>query len=327
MATTTCSASCTHTTLSKLKTEESDQPLFVWTTFSEKLLAVKASDGACTWQGTLSGQQLKTLAELSKMSLGPFIDETVKALSGASIGDPSFVYSATPAEAGGLELTWKKLSDGVKFQLGSINLIPAPNQSINCLLLNHSLDCVNDLELKVKELEGECGRLTRERQTALAHLKSCSSELEAIESELHGKFKLILNEKKAKIRKLMESKAYLVDQNEEMQRQIWETRTGAQPSTESESKTKQQSTNKSSVKEKTPPNYQSGVESLLCDAPCKPPSPPPTKRRLLSKGTKKGQIEIPQPPPLELHTANKTKKATKMDTEMSLDSNELLDML
>lgn len=313
------------TKLSKLQIGESDQPLFVWTTFSENLLAVKASDGACTWQGTLNGQQLETLAELSKMSLGPFIDETMKALSGTRMGDPSFVYSATSAEAGGLELTWKKFSDGIKFQLGSINLIPAPNLSTNCLLLNYSLDCINHLELKVKELEVECGRLTCERQTALDRLESCSSELEAIESELHGKFKLILNEKKAKIRKLIESKAYLVDQNEEMQRQIWEMRTGGVQPASTESEIEKQN-HEISTKEENPPNYPSSVESLLSDAPCKPHSPPPTKRRLLNKGTKKGQTEIPQPPPLELHSANKTKQATEIE-EMSLDSNELLDML
>lgn len=316
------------TLLSRLHVQERQQPLFVFTTFNEKSLSVKVSDGACTWQGTLCAEQLEMLAELSKMSLGSFLDETMKALSG--MDEPSFVYSVMSDEAGELEFAWKKLSDGIKFQLGSINLLPVHNQLVNGLLLNFSLDCVNSLESKIKALEEKCKRLTNERQTALDHLQTCSALRETIESELHGKFKLILNEKKAKIRKLMESKSYLVEQNEEMKRQIWDTKTGPFKSVEGELvKEKDERSRQTETKARSPSKFATDVESLLCDAASKPPSPPPTKRRQLNRGVRKGKVEIPLPPPLDLHS-NKVQNIDankKKNTELSLDSNELLDML
>ena len=308
-------------TFARLPTEERDQPLFVWTNFSENSLCIKVSDGAYTWEGTLKGQQLESLAKLSKMSPTSFLDETLKALSCSNAEEAAYVYSAKLCEAGGLDFIWKKISNGIKFQLGSIFLIPAEAQAINRLLLNHSLDSVHDLKQKIRELEEKCEKLTSERQRALDHLKSCSTELNTIETELHGKFKLILNEKKAKIRKLMESKSYLVDQNEEMQRQMWEAKKTVEPS--SEPKGQEQSAVEDISIESTPTNPKRDVESLLCDAPCRLPSPPPTKRRASNRGTKKGKAEIPQPPPLEL---NRTKNK-KIDMEASLGSDELLDML
>lgn len=315
-----CILMAARTSLAKLPTEERDQPLFVWTNFSDSSLSIKVSDGVHTWEGTLNGLQLKELAELRKMSLTPFLDETLKALTYSNTEEATYVYSARSCQAGGLEFIWKKLCDGVKFQLGSIYLTPAGAQAINQFLLNHSLDCVHDLGQEIKELEEKCEKLTSERQRALGDLRSCSTKLDTIENELYGKFKLILNEKKAKIRKLLESKSYLMDQNEEMQRQIWETKT-FQDENEQE-----QSTVEASNKETPPTNHKRDVESLLCDAPNKLPSPPPTKRRVLKRGTKKGKVEIPQPPALELNLVNKTKNK-KIDTEASLDSDELLNML
>jgi hypothetical protein len=76
------------------------------------------------------------------------------------------------------------------------------------------------------------------------------------------------------------------------------------------------------VKEKNSPRCQKDIASLLSDAPCRSTSPP-AKRRQPNKGTRKGQVEIPQPPPLKLNQGNK-KQSKKMDQEMSF---ELLDML
>ena len=107
-------------TLSKLNAEEYNEPLFVWANFDDALLSVKVSDGAHAWQGTLSSQQLRVQAELSKMAFYPFLDETMQALSGKHGGQISFAYSMKSTQAGGVELIWKKLSNGIKFQLGTV---------------------------------------------------------------------------------------------------------------------------------------------------------------------------------------------------------------
>lgn len=311
--------------LCRLDVEGYDEPLFVWTNFEDDSLSVKVSDGACTWQGTLCMDQVQELAEMSKIPVDQFLDETMKALSCKSVGGPLFVCSVITTE-GGIVLTWKKLSDGVKFQLGSINLVAAPNQSVNSLFLNHLLDYVSTLGVKIGDLEGKCRRLTDERQTALDSLQTYSTVQEVLENELYGKFKLILNEKKGKIRKLMDLKTHLTDQNEEMQRKIWDTKkTSVVPFLAAKaetSKNEAMDVEESTVHEAP---KQGNVESLLCDAAYKPPSPPPTKKRCVSKGAKKGnKIALPQPPPLSTSSANKSRHT---EGDMSLDSNELLDML
>lgn len=312
--------------LSRLLAEERDEPLFVWTDSTQGTLSVEVSDGASTWQGTLCTEQLEKFAELSKMSLESFQDQTKSALSGKRTDEESsFVYSATCGKAGELQFVWKKLSGGIKFHLGNITLTPVQNKTVNSHLLNHCLDCVNVLEQKIALLTEKCDRFKDERQIALERLNTCTLAQETLETEIYGKFKLILNEKKAKIRKLIESKSYLSEQNEEMQRQIWELKSHAAPVAEQQPEEQQEPSNQ--VKRKKPStSTTTDLESLLCDAPLKAPSPPPSKRRQINRGARKGKAEIPQPPSLHLHSSTEH-SSNENNIEMSLESSDLLDML
>lgn len=322
-------------TISRLDVEESDKPLFVWTKFDDddsRSLTVRVSDGACTWQGTLCIAELQVMANNSKMPLRSFLDETAKALSRKNMGGLAFVYSIRCLNGGVLELAWKKhlVSDGIKFQVGNIELIP--DKSGDCFLLNYSLGCIATLERKIEEAEENCKRSMVERQAAIDSLQACSSIQKKIEDELYGKFKLILNEKKSKIRKLMESNSHLQEQNEEMLRQVWNAkRTGTTTLLSDEHNTKECSTE---VERMNSSKQKQGVhmESLLCDAPCKPPSPPPPakRHRLNNRGARKTKVELPHPPHLSSSKKSKLQPIEHVDQDhgsMSIDSNELLDML
>lgn len=319
-------------TVSRLDIEGSTQSLFVWTKYDGDLLSLKVSDGVCTWQGTLCHEQLHVMADCSKMTLSSFLDETLKAFSRKDMGNLTFVYSIKHCDASAIELAWKKhlISDGIKFQLGSIDLVPAPPQSTHNLLLNHSIDCTEVLRHKIDQYEGKCERLIKERQIALDHLQKCSSCKEDTETELYSKFKLILNEKKSKIRKLMECKTHLIEQNDELHRGVWDVKNKASTSlTTRESVTRQPSnTNTIRVEELTSKSkYGANGESLLSGASYKPRSPPPpAKRQRLNKCTGKGQIEIPRPP-LVTSKMHDTKNPSTDKNDVSIDSNELLDML
>lgn len=316
--------------ISRLDIEESKKPLFIWTKFDEDdSLTVRASDGACTWQGTLCIEELQVLAINSKMPLSLFLDETAKALSRKNMGRLSFVYSIKHLDGGVLELVWKKhlVSDGIKFQVGNIQLIL--DQSGDCFLLNYSLDCIATLECKIEEVEENCKRSVVERQVAIDSLQACASVQKKVEDELYGKFKLILNEKKSKIRKLMESNSHLQEQNEEMLRQVWNAKQGTTTTLLSDEHNAKDTTE---VEQINLSKQKQGVhiESLLCDAPCKPPSPPPPakRQRLNNRGSGKTKAELPHPPHLSsIKKQQPIEHADQDHSSMSIDSNELLDML
>ena len=71
-----------------------------------------------------------------------FLDETAKALSRKNMGN---VYTIKHLNGGDLKLAWKKIvSDGIKFQVGNIELVP--DKPGGCFLFNYSLDCIATLE-------------------------------------------------------------------------------------------------------------------------------------------------------------------------------------
>ena len=306
--------------LSRITIDDYEKPFYIYTDFDGDLLSVKiCNTNGNAWQGTLTLQQLKTLADLRNITISMFVQETLEAFSCKSTDHLSFSVKSTD-DAGSLELGWKKLSDGIKFQLGTISLIEAPSQSVHRFFLDQSLDCIAEMKQQVEKLEKTCTELTSQKQEALNSLRNYSVTKETIENELYGKFKLILNEKKAKIRVLMNSKSTLLDQNEEMKRLMRDFKS---TSTQATVEAKRSVEDSPSPIEAVACTTSTNVESLLSDA-YRPPSPPPTKQRLVSKGKRKGKVEIPQPPPL---SSNKQPQLQDDNRDSSPDSNELLDML
>lgn len=288
--------------------------LFIWTRLDESGLHLKASDGHLTWEGEVSNERLQAMASDCKMTFHSFMEETQTALSGQQTHDLMFVYSMKSLDNTGIQLAWKKLLpiDQIRFQLGTIDLFSVPDQSIHAFLLSRSIENENTLAKKIQELEDRCANLEAERRAALDELCHQCSLQEELEKSLYGKFKLILNEKKFKIRKLMEQKEHLVEQNEEMQRQVWNTKgnSSAHTSTEKEAKECFESATMGEIAGIPP-------DSLLCDT-SRPPSPPPLAKR---QQIRKSKVEIPRPPKLQ------TERVNRDGVQMTTDSNELLDML
>ena len=143
------------------------------------------------------------------MAEDEFTALTLKALTRHDLGPHNFVYTLQPKEGRGggraLQLAWKKyiVEDNVKFQLGSMTFDPQPSASALQRLLEHALLEAGLLRGQVGGLRRETERLAGERGAALARLEGCVGGQEALEAELFAKFKLVLNDKKAKIHTLL----------------------------------------------------------------------------------------------------------------------------
>lgn len=325
------------TALSSLEIEESSQPLFLLTDYDGDSMRLRASDGSLSWEGKISRDELKVLTQKSKMPMETYLSSTLKALTRHNLGSLCFAYSIQYCDDGGLQLVWKKhlASDNIKFQLGAVHLTSASSSQIHNSMLCYSVDTMKKLGQKIENLEAQCDRTVGERREALAHLESQFSPLEKLERDLYGKFKLVLNEKKAKIRKLIELNAQIVEQNEDMQRQLWEMKGASQSYT---------ATSKMDTEEISKGNKSEGsimcisqpkTESLLGDLYSKPPSPAPMAKRQRLNRSGKSKVEIPHPP-IPVSTSGKTSskvqvKPCRDDKELelvgSVDSSDLLDML
>ena len=318
------------TSLWKLKLEDTSEYLFIWTRYDGDSLTLNVSDGVDSWSGVLSKEEMEVMADQTKISLNNYIEDTLKALTGKNIGNLSFWYSAKRSDNGSLQLIWKKhlASDNIKFHLGKVNLSPVSSRTIHCSFLNYAIDSMENLWQKIDNLEASLEQVTMERQSAISRLQNCALLQENLEKDLYGKFKLILNGKKSKIRKLMESKSHLTEQNEDMQRQLWEMKSHTKSSTSEEAKLLEEPS-KRLLEGYCEKRSSQAVESLLGELQDRQRSTsPPPKRNRQDKGAGRGKIDIPCPPPLLSHNnCNTNSKIQVKDLEESVDSNELLHML
>ena len=325
-------------TLSKLELEDSSQRLFVLSEYQHNAVSVQVSDGEGAWEGSLSAAELKALAEQSKMTQDRYIKYTVKALSRENLGELSFLYSAKHVDNNKLELTWKKhiLTDNIKFQLGQIELYPCSSSHIVSALLNLAIDSIGDLQQNVALLKAKSVRLTREREKALQDLGQHASLQEQVEKDLFTKFKVVLNEKKAKIRNLMECKEHLTEQNEDLRQKLWTSNSSTNLPTAPEDSmsevegqpdmpTRAPATSSTAATTTSSSTSSGGVTSLLGDVLCRAPSPPPSKRRHTTR-PHKSLADLPRPLAMDVSRCAKKKPNISHNAE-ELDSDKLLDML
>ena len=106
-----------------------------------------------------------------------------------------------------LELVWKKnlaQEERVKFTLGSVLLHPEANQPkmLRCIIEQ----CVA-LKKQLSDAKSEYASVVEDRRQLIKRLEQLVIMKEKLETDLYGKFALILNEKKAKIRQLLEERA------------------------------------------------------------------------------------------------------------------------
>ncbi|XP_033638758.1 DNA repair protein XRCC4-like [Asterias rubens] len=184
------------------------QPYFLQTTLREggkDGFDLVITDTINSWEGKLSLKRLEKLAKEVNMDLQEFIEQTKKALTRQNIGDLAFEYQMKPSDGSGSEFSWKKVmtSGNIKFQLGSLSLEVAedPSEAIQELFI-FTIQNAASLRENINVLEGENEKLSTERANALKRLEKCVNLHSEMEQELFSKFQVVLNDKKAKIRRL-----------------------------------------------------------------------------------------------------------------------------
>ena len=292
------------------------------------------------------------------MDEATFRDETKKALTRQKLGALNFVYAAEK-RGSSLELTWKKhiLSNNIKFLLGSVTLSLCREKGAGTLL-DFAVSALEENQQVIGDYEKENARLASERRGALERLEKCANLQQDIEKDLFGKFVLVLNEKKAKIRRLMEQLNSLSEQVRELQQARKKTVvTGHQESSEdvkdapgdkSDNETDDEMVHSPSplATEQRPrisPTPSSGMqmESLLGDPRERTVSSPPVKRRKRNTGTRptskvKGQpVELPRPPSIRKSSSSLSSEKVRVrassseskKSEDSMESDDLLQLL
>ena len=343
-------------TLSKLELEDSSKCIFVLSEFRTDSLYLKAFDGSRGWEGSISEMGLRALAERSKTDFPQYVTETKKALSRQELGTQSFLYSVKYLEKKNkIQLVWKKYiaSDNVKFQLGEVELSGSSSGSgLASSLLDMAVMSIDELLMSNHQLQSQCERLAKERHEVLQDLTQCADIQDKIEKDLFGKFKLVLNEKKAKIKNLMQSVKHLKEENEDLRRKVWSKEAVSGPSENCSSEPKEQTsanTKVSTTVEDTndihsldnlsggvPERVGSsrsgkgtasgGMASLLGDINYRAPSPPPAKRRCNKRGHKT-VTQLERPLAKARTPTPSASSPPPADKDQDLEPDELLDML
>ena len=223
-------------------------------------------------------------------------------------------------------------SSSLQFQLGSVALETQPRDSGYQEILEHSVSTTQSLQSRIEQLERENGRLTSERKMVLSRLEQCVGLKEELEGALYSKFKNVLNEKKAKIRQLMEQLRVLSDENKGLQQKIKSQGTGrtvsntATPSTstgEGGGGREKESSNETSPLHQHSPSPSIAPHSLLGEA--QEVVSPPVKRRRREAG-RRGELEIPRPPVISRQLPP-ARVRVEPEQPASVESDELLELL
>jgi DNA-repair protein XRCC4 len=196
------------------------------------------------------------------------------------------------------------LPDNVKFQLGSVLLREEEAGPTHSMILEHAVSTFLCLQNKISELQRVNLQLAQEQQTALERLEHAIRSKEQVEKEMYSKFKLVLNEKKNKIRRLMDG---LVT-------------SAAATALEDEVAT----TSPAGHSSTPPPPPQStllGVPELV--------SPPTKRRKREARCTETKEPDIPKPPNISCPQTKETNRSKKSDSQQSssADEDDLLGLL
>ena len=356
--------------LSRLETEE--MTVYLLTCREGAALQLTVCAGSEVFGGRVGKKELSSMAQAVGMAVEEFTKETERALTRQQLGAVNYVYSLKRS-FGCVELVWKRhlVSDNVKvctsgqhhclsvslvfslppsplqcnlshsflqFQLGSVTLEPkAPGASYQ-LILEHAVSTTQSLQQKIEDLEREKSRLASERQVALSLLDKCANLKEELEGELYGKFKIVLNEKKAKIRRLMEQLETLSDQNKSLQLQVSSHVGGGIPSSSAadegdahrrESRETDDEMAGDTPSPKQPSSPPPMASSSLLGEGQEVVSPPVKRRRRQTRKKGGGEPEIPRPPTITRPpSTDKVKvRPERGDSGASVESDDLLQQL
>lgn len=313
-------------------------------------LSLYASDGEKTWSGVLSKNTLKELSAATHLKETDHLQDTLTALQQGGGDCAAFVYTVSTTSSGSLQLVWKRFlpEENIRFQLGSVVLHPTPSpKQTHSQLFDFAIDSTQTLRAEVSAVTTEKQRLITERASALQRLEESVSLKEELERDLYGKFKVVLNDKKAKIRMLDQQVEQLLDENAQQQQKLLEA--GAGKGNEPGGTASNRVTTTGGSGSET--DEEVGMPTMEVDAPGPSTSSTehaaasslldggeeegellPVKRRRRKEASRTGQpLVIPKPPPARRKPVpskqDSSSSSSSSSKRASVESDELLNML
>ena len=315
--------------LIRLKTEGACPILYTLVQCKEHAFSILATDGDYAWEGELSHAKMKEMADTVKLDFDELLKMSQKALIGEQVEGVEFLYSTLLVGEDKMKFVWKKHmgSDGIKIVLGSVVLASCKPQQAFCRMMDHALAKMAELEANIEELAAEKERLLRERNVILQQLDKSVSDKEDLESSLYGKFKLVLNEKKAKIRRLMESLTHLSQQKQAKSNEPTNSsRRNVDSGDESDGATDEVSVTPSPKSKQPDEANEEGISSLLRNNWQDDRTSPPVKRRKREPRQRVAPVEIPRLLPSISSGSTSGRRPLRRRSE-SVESEDLLSML
>ncbi|XP_044536551.1 DNA repair protein XRCC4 [Gracilinanus agilis] len=161
---------------------------------------IALTDGQSAWSGTVTTSEISREADDMAMERDKYVDELKKALVLGT--EPANMYKFDFSKEN-CNFSYSRSLKDVTFILGSLNLqkVSSPAEVIR-ELMSYCLNCMADQLAKNEHLQRENEMLQRDWNDVQKRLEKCVTDKENLEADLHKRFVLVLNEKKAKIRAL-----------------------------------------------------------------------------------------------------------------------------
>ena len=332
-----------------------DDPLkayYVLARYDGTDLSLCASDGEKAWSGVLSKNTLKELSAATHLKEADHLQDTLTALQQGGGDCAAFVYAVSATSSGSLQLVWKKFlpEENIRFQLGSVVLHPTPSpKQTHSQLFDFAIDSMQTLRAEVSAVTAEKQRLITERASALQRLEESVSLKEELERDLYGKFKVVLNDKKAKIRMLDQQVEQLLDESAQQQK-LLEAGAGRGNEPGGTASNRVTATGESRSGSGSETDEEVGMPTMEVDAPGPSTSSTehaaasslldgeeegeslPVKRRRRKEASRTGQpLVIPKPPPARRKPVpskqDSSSSSSSSSKRASVESDELLNML
>ncbi|KAJ8261152.1 hypothetical protein COCON_G00168750 [Conger conger] len=184
-----------------------------WTEDLGEGFTVLLCDGVSAWDGKVSEGDIVRECEEMEMPMEKYLQDLQLALTEegeqaegyAFHLSPASASASAPARSGILHLSYEKVQKDISFRLGSVELGPVaePSEVIK-ELISHGLGRSGQLQASNLHLQEENQHLREEQDHMTAEMERYVHGKEDLEKELYSRFALVLNEKKVKIRGLME---------------------------------------------------------------------------------------------------------------------------